>query len=254
MAVKQAETQVGAGSRTHVRYIFPGVNGAEVIHKVDPSRNVEEAIRKLPNSAIGFSFFDGNVETVDGERNFGRSSPTYWPDATVYTLEQIRRGECEEARGRYGQILAEEMESRRGNPPRVVRTRTGTIREFNEGDEVVSTLAVKVDGALKQLRDERERDEALVRVAGWLAGSGFAIRQKDYDIRLLRRSTHWDAARALLRREWPVGEFREVGTVSVRSGPLKCSVKAKGGVDGEENVSKMNALTKRLNAECEIAV
>ena len=119
-----------------VEYYFPGLLFSESSTKRLKYRDVDEAVEHFPESAFAFELYDVEVRKgtlEDGasieDRRTTNKSCRYYPDATTYTVEQVKQ-----LPGDY-KILISNMECNKHK--RVVRTKAGNWQPFEQGDQIL---------------------------------------------------------------------------------------------------------------------
>jgi hypothetical protein len=120
-----------------VKYFIPGTLFSEEDTQKITNRNVAAAVAKMPKYAFAFQFYDvvvkeGTLEdgTKITDRKPVKFSGRYYPEATTYTLDDIKREKGEDS------ILTRNMIS--SDYKVVVKTRCGNYQPLEEGDQVIT--------------------------------------------------------------------------------------------------------------------
>lgn len=117
---------------TYARYLLPEVIVPEETVIQVRSRDPQEAIRKAPDHAYAFRFFDRSRLFVNGEELSGKpGSESGW---FYIGGERLTETDLEAMGPRYETLL----DNMRGNRwPAVVRCRHGNFQPLHDGDQIV---------------------------------------------------------------------------------------------------------------------
>lgn len=126
----------------YVEYYYPGILMSETSQRKVKSRDLSEALRKLPENAFAFRFMERVESKVDGETvrgDFKNYSGMYYPDGTKLSLAEVKKQYKKE------KILISNMEINKYD--HVVRCRTGNWQPLNKGDQIIN-IENELKGAL----------------------------------------------------------------------------------------------------------
>jgi hypothetical protein len=122
--------QIEITTRQFLEYSIGGRFMAEP-HVIEINeRNPDFAKKNLPKNAFCFKFYSVTEAIIDGDKLLGKpkdKSPIYYPDATVWTLQQLTEAKKDEA-------LILNCETFGG---KVVNCNSGNWQPFYENDQII---------------------------------------------------------------------------------------------------------------------